>query len=214
MDIGPIDRSISTAQQMRALILSLFNHRKPFLDYGAGYGILVRRMRDLGFDFKYYDAHCTNLFCKGFEGPLAGTQYEMITAIEVFEHLEQPLDVLETLLQSTGSVFFTTELLPSHIPKPDQWWYYGLAHGQHISIFSREALNILASRVGKHLYSWSRFHLITDKNISPRLYRILLQPNWAVMIGTILARARRVQSLLVADFERVSNLRLTNKPLE
>jgi hypothetical protein len=75
-------------------------------------------------------------------------------------------------------------------------------------------LNTLANGVGKNLYSCGRFHLVTDKKISARLYQTILQPNWAATIGTVLARAKGVQSLLVPDFERISNLRLTNKPLE
>lgn len=213
IDIGPVDRSITISIKMRALILGFFDHRKAFLDYGAGYGILVRRMRDLGFDFKYHDAHCTNLFAKDFAGTLSGkNEFELITAVEVIEHLEQPFETMEMLLRNTSNVFFTTEVLPDYTPKPNQWWYYALNNGQHISLFSKRALNIMAERLEKRIYTDGSLHLITEEKISRKAYQTILKPNWALAIGAALTKAKKVQSLLSSDFENISGLRLTNKP--
>src|SRR5262245_2421890 len=141
IDLGPVNRGITMAEKTRALIVSAFDPTACFLDYGAGYGIFVRRMRDLGFDFRYYDKYEQNLFARGFESRLEGTNsFELITAIEVFEHMTEPLFEIQTLLAHSDSIFFTTELLPADYPGLDKWWYYAPEHGQHISFFSRRSL--------------------------------------------------------------------------
>src|SRR5262249_39177480 len=66
-DIGLISRNISFARSTRAVILAFFNSDARFMDYGGGYGLFVRMMRDLGIDFYWSDKFCENLFAKGFE---------------------------------------------------------------------------------------------------------------------------------------------------
>src|SRR5436309_15018204 len=55
IDIGPINRALVMSEKTSALVLSFFDAHAKFVDYGAGYGIFVRRMRDIGLDFYYYD---------------------------------------------------------------------------------------------------------------------------------------------------------------
>lgn len=54
LDLGPVNRAFSHSYIVKTLILALFEHRGRFLDYGAGYGIFVRRMRDMGFNLFHY----------------------------------------------------------------------------------------------------------------------------------------------------------------
>ena len=49
------------------LIYFLFNTKGQFLDYGVGYGVFVRLMRDIGFDYFWQDKYTENLFAQGFE---------------------------------------------------------------------------------------------------------------------------------------------------
>ena len=44
-----------------------FKSNGSIVDYGGGYGLLVRLMRNSGFDFYRYDPYCANFFAKGFE---------------------------------------------------------------------------------------------------------------------------------------------------
>lgn len=67
IDIGPVNRAFKMAETTKALAVAFFNPWRPCLDFGAGYGLLVRRLRDLGLDYRYYDRHCANLFAQGFE---------------------------------------------------------------------------------------------------------------------------------------------------
>src|SRR5689334_23291254 len=66
-DIGLLGRNLQTAGLTKLVILTCFNPGGRFLDYGGGYGIFVRLMRDSGFDYYRYDPLCLNLFADGFD---------------------------------------------------------------------------------------------------------------------------------------------------
>src|SRR4051812_5564658 len=51
VDMGPLNRCIEQARPAKALIELLYRGRGRGLDFGAGYGLFVRRMRDLGYQF-------------------------------------------------------------------------------------------------------------------------------------------------------------------
>ncbi len=68
-DVGLLSRNIVLSRILKALIACLFRQDGRFLDYGGGYGVLVRLMRDQGYDFYRFDPHCANLFAQGFDAP-------------------------------------------------------------------------------------------------------------------------------------------------
>ena len=94
IDIGPVNRAMIGSRQVEGIILSCFDSAAKFVDYGAGYGVLVRLMRDRGFDSIGKICICANLFAKHFVASPGG-KYELLTAFEVFEHLEDPLAEIE-----------------------------------------------------------------------------------------------------------------------
>ena len=176
-DVGLVYRNTHLANVTENLIYNLFNHNAKFVDYGAGYGLFVRTMRDKGFNFYWYDKYCENIFAKGFlaEKP-ENKVYEVVTAFEVFEHLVNPLTEIERILDFSRNIFFSTELLPDTNPKPNEWWYYALQEGQHISLYTTKALSIIAEKFKLNLYSnGSSLHLLTQKQISPLIFERLLR---------------------------------------
>ncbi|MGB3190760.1 MAG: glycosyltransferase [Limnoraphis sp.] len=165
-DVGLVSRNLQLSQVTEKLILSNFNPQGKFLDYGCGYGLLVRLMRDLGLDFYGDDKYCQNLFYQGFEAEQTD-RYELVTAFEVFEHFVDPIQEIEELLKFSRNIFFSTQLLPSHNPQPKDWWYYALHEGQHIAIYTQKSLAEIAKRFDINLYSdGNSLHLLTEKKIS------------------------------------------------
>ncbi|MEX0366539.1 MAG: class I SAM-dependent methyltransferase [Ruegeria sp.] len=118
------------------------------IDLGAGYGLLVRGLRDVGIDFHWSDPFADNLLARGFEadeGP-----YEVAAAFEVLEHLPDPLGHLKTARAQFGyeTLFFSATCFdPGDIPGPD-WWYWAFETGQHISFFSEQCLDFMAHELG------------------------------------------------------------------
>ncbi|MGL5134770.1 MAG: class I SAM-dependent methyltransferase, partial [Planktothrix sp.] len=165
-DVGLVGRNFKFSQITQELIISCFNPQGKFLDYGCGYGLFVRLMRDLGFDFYGYDQYCQNIFYQGFEGNQQ-EKYDLVTAFEVFEHFVNPLEEIEKLLKFSKNLLFSTQLLPADHPQPDQWWYYALHEGQHIGIYTYQSLVKIAEKFKLNLYSdGSSLHLLTEHKIS------------------------------------------------
>jgi hypothetical protein len=196
-DVGLVSRNLRLMQFAKAVIVTGFAPSAKFMDYGGGYGLFVRLMRDYGFDFYRYDKYCENLFAKGFNADSAGSkQYELVTAFELLEHLVDPVQTLEEILAFADNILLTTELLPEDPPHPTHWWYYGLEHGQHISFFTRRSLAVLAETLNLNFSSAGSYHLLTRKKHSPFLFRAI--GNHRIM--AIVNRINKRKSLLDADF--------------
>lgn len=203
-DLGLVGRNIALAQTTSALITAFFDSKAEFLDYAGGYGMFVRLMRDSGFDFYWYDRFCTNLFATGFEADAEDeSQYELLTAFEVLEHLVNPLDEIEQMLRLSKSIFFTTLLIPAYNPKPGEWWYYALDSGQHVVLYSHKTLSVIAEEFHLNLYSNGRsLHLLTYKRIVPPLFNLVLRSKFARLLN--LASKRRRKSLRADDYYLVT----------
>lgn len=202
-DLGMVGRNLALATVTKALIVTLFRSQGTFLDYGGGYGLFTRVMRDSGFNFLHWDEYCPNLFAEQFSADPTGSpqHYDLVTAFEVFEHLVDPVSGVRTLLALTDSVLFTTALLPSPPPSPGEWWFYGVEHGQHVSLFTRESLARLAAILGVHVVSdgvW--LHMLTTRRVPPFFFRLITRPAIARCVSAV---ARR-PSLLAADYQSVT----------
>jgi hypothetical protein len=149
------------------------------LDYGGGYGILTRLMRDIGFDSFWFDPYTPNLFAQGFDY-IHNLKIDVLTSFESFEHFINPIDDIEKILAISRNVIFSTQLLPTPTPKPGEWWYYGLEHGQHVSFYSHDTLNFIAKNFNLNVYSYNNVHIFTDKKINNLLFIILMNSYWFV----------------------------------
>ena len=171
-DTGYVWRNFWARDKIRECIESHLNPDGVYLDYAAGYGLFVRLMRDAGYDFRWFDFYCPNLFCQGFEAskPLTGP-YEAVTAFEVFEHLANPREEIKKLLAVTSCLIFSTKLVPDPAPQLEDWWYYGLEHGQHIAFYTRKNLELLAGQFGCQLVTdGTDLHVLSREKISPDFF--------------------------------------------
>ncbi|GAB4196592.1 MAG: hypothetical protein OHK0022_14270 [Roseiflexaceae bacterium] len=209
-DIGSVNRALTFGRLTRRFILAFFSPGARFLDYGGGYGLFTRLMRDWGFDFHHYDRYCQNLFAQGFDADLnAGVRYELMTAFEVFEHLNDPLSEIEQMLRFSRTIVFSTQLVPASNPKPGEWWYYSPEHGQHIAFYTRAALDSIARRFGLRVYTnGSSLHLLTEKRINDRLFQFMFRHRITRLLDLLLSRRMHTRSLLAADYAKLSGVRL------
>lgn len=171
-DTGVMARN-SLLSCMTKIILSFISDKQgKFLDFGGGYGIFTRLMRDIGFDFYWYDKYATNLVARGFEGKInSNDRYEAVTSFENFEHLLNPIEDIEIMLGLSDVLLFSTELMPEDLPEPDKWWYYCLEHGQHISIFSKKSLEFIAKKNGfNFITDGKQLHVFTKNKVSSKIF--------------------------------------------
>lgn len=174
-DVGLLRRNVVLAAVTRSVVKAYFNKSGKFVDYGGGYGVLTRFMRDAGLDTYRYDPMCRNLFAAGFDiDPPPQPCYELATAFEVFEHLVNPQEQLQKMLMFSRNILFTTLLQPEPAPRPGSWWYYCLETGQHVAFYTRAALEALAAAHGLHMVSDGvQLHLLTDRPRSEAWFRII-----------------------------------------
>jgi len=203
-DIGTVHRAFENAYFVEALILLGFRTGMRCLDYGGGYGVFVRHMRDRGYDFHRYDRFCKNLFALDFDADIAAdSTFELLTAFEVFEHLVDPGKDIAEMLRIAPNIVFTTMLLPDPAPKPGEWSYYGLHHGQHVSFFTGESLKRLARRFDLHLCSDGiEAHVLSRDKVSPHHFKLARNIAFQRLALPLLRRLKHVRSLLGDDVER------------
>ncbi|MFH1957493.1 MAG: class I SAM-dependent methyltransferase [bacterium] len=176
-DTGLLQRNLSLSKIITPLLYYLFNREGQYLDYAGGYGILTRLMRDTGFDFYWLDPYSENLFAKGFEYNPLVRNIELITSFESFEHFVNPLTEIKRMLSISRNIIFTTNLLPKEVPKPEEWWYYGLDHGQHISFYSKKTLEFIAKKYELNLHSKNNFHILTERQLNNFYIDLFLKQN-------------------------------------
>ena len=200
-DTGYMQRNIILSKKLTILLSLLFDKNEKFLDYAGGYGVFVRLMRDIGFDFYWQDKFSNNLLARGFE--YQNEAIQAITTFESFEHFDKPIEEIENMLLLSKNIIFSTSLLPNPIPKPEEWWYYGLEHGQHISFYSEKTMQFIARKYNLNYDSVGDLHLFTEKKIS-KLLLILLKFS---RFGLHKILAKKLKSKTWMDHLKVSKIK-------
>ena len=203
VDTGLMMRSFWHKNITSTLIYILFNKRGVFLDFGGGYGVFVRLMRDIGFNFYWQDKHSDNLFAKGFEFTESEhNPVELLTCFEAFEHFVEPATELENLLNISQNILLSTEFIPEPVPSPAEWWYYGSKHGQHIGFFQKKTFEYLANKHGLNFYTnGQNIHLLSEKRFPTPAF------NWLTKASKFLNPLiqKRMESLTWQDFETLKS---------
>ena len=165
-DTGILVRNHLLSTLTSNYINTCLDKEKIFLDYAGGYGIFVRLMRDLGFDFYWDDPYTPNVFAKGFERNLTLKFFEALTIFEAFEHFVNPAIEAKKLFSMTDTLIFSTHLRPPNFKNMEKWWYLSPHHGQHISFYSKKSLEYLGLQNGcKLLTNGVNFHVLTKRNV-------------------------------------------------
>lgn len=208
LDLGPVNRAVTGARIVEGVIALGFDPNGRFIDWGGGYGVFTRLMRDKGYDFFWRDPYCENLFSKHFVADEGG-RYELMTAFEVFEHLVQPMAEIEMMLRWAPSILFTTEVPPPGLKAQADWWYLTPEHGQHVAFYSVRTLRFIAERFGVHLATnGSALHLLSRRRVSDRLFQSVAHDRRAAQLIRGVGRRRlRTPSRLMDDFRAVTGWR-------
>jgi len=174
-DTGLVWRNISLSQSISSLLFVVFGERGNgiYLDRAGGYGIFVRLMRDLGFNFRWSDPYAENIFAQEFEGDEIPI-YRAVTAFDVIEHLYDPMTFIEKSLQLTmdGLFIFSTQTFEGKPPLPDAWWYYSLETGQHISFYQTRTIDYIAKKLNVYYHKSKYIHVFSRRKIN--LFQFLL----------------------------------------
>lgn len=130
-------------------------HPKPkVLDFGCGSGLFVEFMREHGIEAEGFDKYLSKSTNLLFNGDLAFSQgeYDVITMIEVIEHLNTPYIELQTILSCLkpgGILMVETSFTDWMDLQTDPYINPALGHS---TIFSHQGLDELMSEMGFRVY--------------------------------------------------------------
>jgi len=164
-DTHVLVRPLAHSQEVSSIILAFFDRNARFVDYGGGCGIFTRLMRDRGFDYYWMDPYSENLMARGFEYDGNG-RVEAVSSFETFEHFVEPREDIAKILDVSNSLIISTELLPDPLPGPEEWWYYGLEHGQHIAFYSQRTMDHIAQEHGLLHYRCGSVQLLVPRRLN------------------------------------------------
>ncbi len=202
IDIGLPSRCLAVAQLAEAIIRTERPAPERYLDFGGGYGLLTRLLRDRGLDMRHHDPYARNLFAQGLEGAL-DEDYGAITAVEVVEHLTDPAALLRELRQRTGLVVIGTQLVPPGMTDLRDWWYLIPDLGQHITFLTRRGLDELAARTGFQVTSDGvGTHVLSARPLSRRARLLVREPRLAAAAARVLRRRAGARSLAAEDLPK------------
>lgn len=171
LDTGAIQRTTMNVELVRAVaaILTVCPW-EPCVDYGAGPGILVRAMRDLGYDFRWHDLYAQNFFASGFEANVDHC-HRLLTAFEVWEHLDNPVAGLDAMFSPRHDLLLISTFLHQGGHR-ENWWYYVPETGQHVAFYSRRTMEFIAHRFGYRAIVSQRYTLFVRSDLSLASWRI------------------------------------------
>ncbi|MCY7402233.1 MAG: class I SAM-dependent methyltransferase [Nocardioides sp.] len=206
LDIGLLDRCQILANVTATVLRSERLRGGRFMDWAGGYGTLTRLMRDRGYDFTHTDPLATNVFAEGHQlEQVRGERFDLITAFEVLEHLEDPIASLADVAAATDRLLVTTLVLPEPAPRPGEWWYYTPESGQHITFYTRRSLEALALELGFDGVVTSDLVHYFHRGKAPALTRAAVRrPPIAYGVGHLAAVLDRRHSLLQSDLTRIT----------
>jgi hypothetical protein len=208
-DTGYVTRNIVDCEIVSILIKLVYNQKKSiFLDYGGGYGLFTRLMRDKGFNFFNHDKYSINIFAKYFEYKdlNKNNQFNLITSFEVFEHLINPLSEISLMLSHTDSILFSTMLIPKKVTTLKDWWYFEPENGQHISFYTKKTLKVISERVNCRLYTNNNnLHLLTKRRfiINPIFFIDLVTMIRNILLGKHFNNRR---TLINSDYNHIKKM--------
>jgi hypothetical protein len=158
-----VARNLAHARLLPPILDLVYPRDARFVDVGGGYGLLTRLLRDQGFDTYTSDPFCQPVLAPGFTAP-PGTKAHALFAFEVLEHVHDPVPFIEKAFRDHGcrSLIFSTQLFQLPVPPPS-WDYYAFDHGQHVTLYTRAALERLAQKFDCHYLKLPQgLHWITD----------------------------------------------------
>ena len=170
LDIGSVDRCNIVADFVEVLANSLKVDNPKVLDWGGGYGLLTRILRDRGVRCSHYDPYTESLFAENIDLQ-SGSKFDLIVLSEVMLHITDPVSTLTELLKLSDNIMFTAVIAPPDVTP--EWWYFMPDTGQHVAIFSQQTIPELGSALKVNTLSDKQFFHLVAKDQPGVLTRLL-----------------------------------------
>jgi len=209
-DVGLVSRNIDAASLLEVLLSVVVRNGESIIDIAGGYGLLVRLLRDSGYNAKWHDPYCKNLFARGFEAGV-GEQAAVVTLIEAVEHIHDPVTFFDNIMtvRRPKLLVIGTSLIPDPVPALFDWPYYAPETGQHVAFHTERSLAILASRYGmtSQRLGWLRVFSPIGDQVVTRFMRMRADRRVRAAISLSVAMFNGRPSLCPADHALIRSRR-------
>ncbi len=157
---------------------------KRILDYGCGNGILLERLKNLGWDVhgveqdlaaveKCKEKGISNIFTEIEKVPYKNITFDVVTMNHVIEHLAEPLNVLLNiypLLRKNGMLIIKTPNIESILHNKFGSSWFGLDTPRHFILYSKSSLTKLVRFAGFEIdkvftYNKPKYYYLGSKKI-------------------------------------------------
>jgi len=148
-------------QRFLDFMLPLIDQPKSALDFGCGRSSLLASLLEKeGIDCDYYDPIYYPTALNN------SKKYELIVSTEVFEHLHQPREVFESLIERLvegGYLALQTQFHPNDVAAFKKWYYH--QDPTHIVFFTAKTFKVLCEIYGcKLIMDNGKNMLVIKKN--------------------------------------------------
>ena len=146
LDTGAAQRNLDNLAAVYA-ICKLFNF-KNVIDVGGGDGLLTRLLRDFEINCYAKDKFAKMTYAQGFTEENFDHP-DLVLGFELIEHYPHPsMDLDDLFAYKPKAIFLSTGIYNNH---QEDWWYLVPESGQHIFFYSKEALELIATKYQYHL---------------------------------------------------------------
>lgn len=200
-DVGLVARCTALSGRIPSVLACAPRRGSSVLDWGGGYGLLTRMLRDRGIDCWHWDPHCVNIHAPHHGADVTDRErWGAILAVEVLEHLVDPWQFFRPAALKADLLVVTTCLAPEGpIPGKD-WWYWAPEHGQHVSFYTRRSMEHVADEIGMVYTPAGQMHVFSRGIGTARRLAMRISP-----VRRVIERMRRTRSLLRADYREAVN---------
>ena len=166
-DTGQVTRSLINAALLNILLPACgLGPQTRIVDYGCGSGLLVRTMRDMGWDAWGFDRYCQPRLALGFQTD-DYRHFDVVNACEVVEHFDEPRTAFDGIFSTNPKLVVLQTGIANDAT--DRWDYLASEHGQRIFFLSPKTLPWLCRHYARVLFEVLGFQVLASPEIAARL---------------------------------------------
>lgn len=166
-DTGQVTRSLINAGVLNTLMsVCGLGTQARIVDYGCGSGLLVRTMRDIGWDAWGYDLYSQPRLALGFQTTTING-FDVVNLCEVVEHFDEPKLAFDAIFETNPKMAVIQTGMATQVTA--DWDYLTAEHGQHIFFMSPKTLNWLCQTYQRVAINVMGFQVLVTPEIAGNL---------------------------------------------